>query len=389
MSSRGRLLHAWTRQVEAVLPAARVTRVRVLALFAAGIVWANAVTLGQVAAALPLGATDPSTERRLQRFLCHPGVDVATLWEPLLPILLATLGRGPRVLVFDPTPYRDDATILVRGVVVRRRVLPLAWRVMPQQEPWPERLRDVLGPLLAPVAAAIPAGTPVTLLADRGLVGPGIIDAARAVGWHIVLRLRAGAGETTRVRLGAGPVQRLAELPTGPGQRFAGPAAIFQDAGWRDGFLTIHWDRAARSPGCSFPTERPARIGCASTASASGPRPPTKTRRPGASGWRPARSPPWRASSGCCCRCIWRCGGPMGWACKRSATASGTASIAGIAATAVCCASGAAPVWTPSIAIICPPYPFATRPSAGHFAGCDETVRERALTPRHPVTHYG
>ena len=161
MSSRGRLLHAWTRQVEAVLPAARVTRVRVLALFAAGIVWANAVTLGQVAAALPLGATDPSTERRLQRFLCHPGVDVATLWEPLLPILLATLGRGPLVLVFDPTPYRDDATILVLGVVVRRRVLPLAWRVMPQQEPWPERLRDVLGPLLAPVAAAIPAGTPV------------------------------------------------------------------------------------------------------------------------------------------------------------------------------------------------------------------------------------
>ena len=257
MSSRGRLLHAWTRQVEAVLPAARVTRVRVLALFAAGIVWANTVTLGQVAAALPLGATDPSTERRLQRFLCNPGVDVATLWEPLLPILLATLGRGPLVLVFDPTPYRDDATILVLGVVVRRRVLPLAWRVMPQQEPWPERLRDVLGPLLAPVAAAIGQQRDRRARWDRGLVGPGIIDAARAVGWHIVLRLRAGAGETTRVRLGAGPVQRLAELPTGPGQRFAGPAAIFQDVGWRDGFLTIHWDRAAQEPWGLFSDRAP------------------------------------------------------------------------------------------------------------------------------------
>lgn len=257
MSSRMRVLHEWMRQVEAVLPEARVTRVRVLALFAAGIVWANAVTLLKVAAALPLPATDPSTERRFKRFLTNPDVTVETLWHPLLPVLLRGLGRRELVLVFDPTPYRDCATILVLGVVVRRRVLPLAWRVMPQQEEWPERLRDVLGPLLAPVAAALPAGTTVTLLADRGLVGPGIIDAARAVGWHIVLRLRAGAGETTRVRLGAGPIQRLAELPTGPGQRFAGPAAIFKDAGWREGYLTIHWDRAAQEPWVLF-SERPA-----------------------------------------------------------------------------------------------------------------------------------
>ncbi len=101
MSSRGRLLHAWTRQVAAVVPAARVTRVRVLALFAAGIVWANAVTLDKVAAALPLGAADPSTERRLQRFLTNPGVDVATPWQPLLPILLASVGQREMVLVFD------------------------------------------------------------------------------------------------------------------------------------------------------------------------------------------------------------------------------------------------------------------------------------------------
>ena len=68
--------------------------VRVLALFAAGMVWANAVTLRKVAAALPLAATDPSTERRLQRFLTNPGVDVATLWQPLLPVLLRTWASG-------------------------------------------------------------------------------------------------------------------------------------------------------------------------------------------------------------------------------------------------------------------------------------------------------
>lgn len=252
MSSRMRVLHEWMRQVEAVLPGERVTRVRVLALFAAGIVWANAVTLLKVAAALPLAATDPSTERRLKRFVTNPAVTVETLWHPLLPLLLRSLGRRELVVVFDPTPYRDCATILVVGVVVRHRILPLVWQVMPQQEDWPLRLRAVLEPLLATVAAALPAGTAVTLLADRGLVGPTVLDAAQAVGWHVVLRLRAGAGEETRVRLGDGPEQRLAELPTGPGQRFRGPAAIFKDAGWRQGELTIHWDRTVAEPWVLF-----------------------------------------------------------------------------------------------------------------------------------------
>ena len=149
MSSRVRVLHEWLRQVEAVLPEARVTRVRVLALFAAGILWAKSVTLLKVAAKLPLAAADPSIERRLKRFLLNPAVTIEGLWQPLLPVLLRSLGGRELLLVFDPTPYRGDATILVIGVVVRHRVLPLLWRVVPQQEPWPERLREVVAPLLS------------------------------------------------------------------------------------------------------------------------------------------------------------------------------------------------------------------------------------------------
>ena len=256
MSSRVRLLHEWMRQVEGLLPQARVTRCRVLALFAAGVLWANSVTLLKVAAALPLVATDPSIERRLRRFLSNPAVSVTTLWQPLLPALLRNEGGREVVVVFDPTPYRDCGTILCLGLICRHRILPLYWQVMPQQEPWPDRLRAVLEPMLAAVAAALPAGTSVTLLADRGLVGPALIDAAQAVGWHIVLRLRAGASEETRVRLEDGREQRLAALPTGPGQRFHAPAAIFKGADWRVGHLTIHWDGASGEPWVLF-SDRP------------------------------------------------------------------------------------------------------------------------------------
>lgn len=256
MSSRRRLLHDWMRQVEALLPAARVTRCRVLALGAAGMLWANSVTLRKVAAALPLAASDPSTERRLQRFVSNPAVSVATLWQPLLPVLLATLGRRELVFVFDPTPYRDCATILCLGIIWRHRILPVVWQVMPQQESWPERLDPILTAMLAVVNAALPAGCHATLLADRGLVGPTVPDCAQAIGWHVVLRLRAGTGEETRVRLGDGAEQRVADLPTGPGQRFHGPAAIFKGAGWRQGHLTIHWDATAKEPWVLF-SDRP------------------------------------------------------------------------------------------------------------------------------------
>jgi hypothetical protein len=256
VSSRRQVLHDWVRQVEALLPAARVTRSRVLALGALGMLWSGSVTLLKVAAALPLAASDPSLERRLRRWLTNPQVSQETLWQPLLPTLLAGLGHREVVFVFDPTPYRDEATILCLGVVCRHRILPLAWQVLPQQAAWPQRLAEILPRLLAPVAAALPAGATATLLADRGLVGPTVLDAAAGVGWHVVLRLRAGGGETTRVRLGDGVVRRLAALPTGPGQRYHGPAAIFQDAGWREGELTIHWDAAEPEPWVLF-SDRP------------------------------------------------------------------------------------------------------------------------------------
>jgi hypothetical protein len=256
MPTRCQVLHAWTRQMQSLLPTVHATRAATLAVFSLGVLWSGTVTLLKVAATLPLPATDPSLERRLRRFLANPQVAQATLWVPLLPRLLAGLGKRDVLVVFDPTPYRDCATILCLGVVCRGRILPVAWRVMPQQTDWPQRLAPVLEAMLADVAAALPPGTTATLLADRGLVGPTLLDAAARVGWHVLLRLRAGAGEATRVRLGAGAEQRLAALPTGPGQRWDAPAAIFKEAGWRYGYLTIRWDATAKEPWVLF-SDRP------------------------------------------------------------------------------------------------------------------------------------
>ena len=240
MSSRLGLWHAWTSQLQQVLPRERITRVRVLALFTLGMIWAGTVRVNHTAAALPLGVRVPSTERRLSRFLGNRFVSVATLWEPLLPALVRPWAGQAVTLVFDPTPLGRDWTVLWVGIVVHRRVLPLAWQLVPQQASWPEKLAGLLPPLLAPITAALPPGCQVTLLGDRGVTGPTLIDTARDLGWAVVVRLNVGPTQAHRLRLEDGTEWRLWDWVEQVGSGWSGPVQIFKSAGWRSGFLTIH-----------------------------------------------------------------------------------------------------------------------------------------------------
>lgn len=244
MSSRKQLLQEWTAQVAALLPEVRITRVRLLALMSLGMIWAGTVRVNQVAAALPLGVRVPSIERRLRRFLDNAAVTPEALWQPLLAVLLRPWAGQEITLVFDPTPYRGDFTVLWIGIVVHRRVLPLTWRIVPQQDPWPDQLKALLPALLAPIAAALPPGCQVTLLGDCGLRGPSFLDTARQMGWHVVLRVNVSAGQAHRLRLleatgEPGPEQGLWDVVGRVPSGWHAAAQICKGAGWRTGYLTV------------------------------------------------------------------------------------------------------------------------------------------------------
>jgi hypothetical protein len=259
------VLHAWTAQLHALLPDVRVTRGRGLALFTVGMAQAGTVRVNRVARALRLGVRVLSTERRLRRFLANPQVTVAAVWQPLLPHLLARWADREAVLVFDPTPFGATWTILWVGIVVHRRVLPLTWRLVPQQTPWPETLETLLPALLAPIAAALPPRCRVTLLGDRGVAGPTLLDAAQPLGWDVVMRLNVGPTQTHRVRLlavtdGAGAAcapdaeQPLWDLVGTVGTGWSAAAQIFKGAGWRTGFLTVARRTGLAEPWILFST---------------------------------------------------------------------------------------------------------------------------------------
>lgn len=254
MLSRLQVFHAITEQVRRAVPDERITRVRGLVLLMLGMIWSGQVGLPGIAAALPLPARPVSTERRLRRWVANAHIDVDRLWRPQRRRLLQRYGGQEITLVFDPTPFRHTATLLCLGIVDGRRVLPLDVQVMPQQEPWDTTLPAILGPMFATVAMDLPADCTVTLLADRGLVGPGLVDCCRAVGWHLVQRLRASPRESTRIRMPDGSVTTIPALLTTPGQRWSSAVTLFKDAGWRAGFLTIVWHPHYAEPWVLFST---------------------------------------------------------------------------------------------------------------------------------------
>ena len=250
MSPRAAIVHALIGQLQTLLPDARITRVRTLALLVLGLLWAETVSLPRIAAELPGAACDPSHERRLRRWLSNPQVVVTSLWQTLLPPLVAHLCGRKVILVFDPTPLTTRATVLILGMVHGYRVLPLAWRIVPQQDgEWAVSQNDLMGDLMQEVQAVLPTDCAVTLVVDRQIGGTAILDACAEIGWHVVARIKAPRSQPVYWRSGptAAP-QPIWDLITGPGQHWGGMGQLYPSRGWRAVGLTIWWDRDQDDP---------------------------------------------------------------------------------------------------------------------------------------------
>lgn len=247
MQTRLKMLHDWNHQLRRLLPGVRSTRVDVLALFALGVLWAGSVTLLRVASRLPLAATDMSTERRLRRWLANGGVDAAALWRPIAAALLAGV-RGEVVLALDPTPHGPRRTVIVLGIVAHRRVLPLAWRVVPGQASWDRPQIEYFGELCRAVAGYLSAECVVTLVADKGLTSRELVGLCEGLGWHYVLRLSADAKQGHNVRLPDGTERPVWGLTTGRGQRLYEGVEIFKRGGWVRAQLSIYWGEGYDEP---------------------------------------------------------------------------------------------------------------------------------------------
>ncbi|MBX5446683.1 hypothetical protein [Sphaerobacter sp.] len=131
---------------------------------------------------------------------------------------------------------------------MHRRVLPLAWHIVPGQTVWAHPTAAYLARLCQRVAAVLPPGVTVTLVVDRGLASAVVIDCCQRLGWHWLMRRNLDARQGVRIRLPDGTVCPAWAYVPGPGRRWAGPVAAFQTQGWYAAQLTIIWPVRYREP---------------------------------------------------------------------------------------------------------------------------------------------
>lgn len=102
-----------------------------LARLCEGLAYSPNCHLGTWALQIPLPGQRSSLEQRERRYLSNRHVQVGRFYEPWVRNLLGHWPYQECCLVMDRTDIEHDLSILLLGIAYRKRLLPLAWRVLP------------------------------------------------------------------------------------------------------------------------------------------------------------------------------------------------------------------------------------------------------------------
>jgi len=245
------MVRQWRRGLEEVLPGLHGHLLNSLAVFSLAMALAGHCHSGRLAAAAPVPrARALSRQRRWERLLSNrrlrPYEAMGMLARSVLPPLGAVGGTGRRrvVLILDETPGGVGGRLrcMKLSIAYRRRAVPIAFECYEPHRP-PVPMPALLWRLLRRAARSLPEGVDceVTLLADRGLSWPIVLDCCVALGWHYVLRLQ----RDTRVRFPGGTTRSAWELARRRGaRRFVPGVEVFKRAGWREANVVATWSNS-------------------------------------------------------------------------------------------------------------------------------------------------
>ena len=239
------------------VPPASVIR---LGLLVTGLLAAQSSVLAQIAAALDAlhltrATLVDSITRRLRRALDDPRLTPQTCYAPVLQHVLdwEQLLHGVQriALIVDESSKADQIHLFRVSLPYWGGAVPLAWAVWPQNTALPAgSYWQAVDDVLAQVAALLPPGIEVTVLADRAYGIPPLLDRCQAYGWHWVVRLTTrGSHRFCDVRGQEQALRDLVRRHLGqPGQRWRSRGRMFKDAGWRAVGLVGLWGAGAKEP---------------------------------------------------------------------------------------------------------------------------------------------
>ncbi len=239
------LYHTWLQQVQQLWPTERITRLRLMAWFMAGIYESRSVQLHRIAGKIPGKAKRSSTERRLSRFLDNPAIRIRPCYDPLAQRLLQDLADtvGEIRLIADGTRVGGGHQLLLISVAFRHRAIPIAWTWVKQVRGHSSAWRQCA--LLAHVQRLLPRQVPVLLVGDSEFGAVEVLRQLEAWHWHYVLR------QTSKELVQVGRKREwrpLGDLATRPGTQTWQPHSRFTAKHAHRTHLLAYWQKGEKEP---------------------------------------------------------------------------------------------------------------------------------------------
>lgn len=231
-----------------------------LALLVTGIIGARSCVLAQVAEELgrlrvTRARRPASIERRLRRTLADARLSAEEGYQPALRGAIDWFSllwhRRWLVLIIDETSQDERLHLLRASLAYRGGSLPLAWELWPQNRAQEEGAYwRAIDRVLGQVAALVPYGLEVVVVADRAYDIPPFLDRVAAYGWHWLVRAKGDSDLRVRDQRGRETKLKalLARHVAHPGQRWKGQVEAFKLAGWRAASLVAVWAVGQRDP---------------------------------------------------------------------------------------------------------------------------------------------
>jgi hypothetical protein len=194
-------VYQWQTILRQHLPHLSAPQAYVLALWSLGVVLTRSCSLSCVSLLLAqaLGRRHNTVRQQLREFYYEAAhkrgarrqsIEVEACFAPLLRWVLQEWQGTQLALALDATTLHDRFVVLCISVLYRGCAIPVAWHVLPANQPaaWrPHWLR-----LLRRLRPAVPDTYCVLVLADRGLYAPWLFRRIVRLGWHPALRINGG-----------------------------------------------------------------------------------------------------------------------------------------------------------------------------------------------------
>lgn len=240
------LLYQWEQELGKRLPSLNSWQQANVSLFSYGIVRAESCQQGAVSRQVVSGERVESAARRWRRFLSNERFPLEGFFREWSRWVLSALGKEEVTLLVDETKLYEKHGVMMVGVAWGGRCLPLAWRTYRanSHEAYPaEGQVGMIEGLLKQVAAGVPDGCSVLVLADRGIgTSPALCQAVARLGWRYLFRVTC----QTKIETEQGALTIAQQVQ--PGEIWAACGRIFK----KRGHLPAH-ARALWSPGYEEP----------------------------------------------------------------------------------------------------------------------------------------